>query len=355
MECGAPHRFGNNRFAPKAAGTAALQDASAPAPTRLAKRLVSGSVRGARAVFGLTFALAGLIAFTGCKPPKVSPIIFRVMTYNIHHGEGLDGKVDLDRIAKVITDASVDAVALQEVDKNTKRTGGIDMAAELAKRTNMHVAFGANLDFQGGKYGTAILSKHPIESYENHVLKQARDGEPRGVLQAVLDVGQGQLLFAGTHLDHTKDQGERLFSQTQFDELFAKYEGLPAIFCGDFNDTPDSELHKRMSEKWTDSWKLVGQGPGLTMTSGNPTRRIDYIWVSDKKNFKLRWTDVPKTEASDHLPVVAEMEFKPAAHPMDDAQLALIIIVMTLLSAIPILIGLTIFKANRRHRAAAEN
>ena len=305
--------------------------------------------RWSRIPLGLSLIVLSLFALTGCKPPKVSPIIFRVMTYNIHHGEGLDGKVDLDRIAKVIMDANADAVALQEVDQNTKRTGGIDMAAELAKRTNMHVAFGANLDFQGGKYGTAILSKHPIESYENHVLKQARDGEPRGVLQAVLDVGQGRLLFAGTHLDHTRDQGERLFSQTQFDELFAKYEDLPIIFCGDFNDTPGSELHKRMSENWFDSWELVGQGPGLTMTSDKPTRRIDYVWVSDKKNFKLRWTDVPKTDASDHLPVVAEMEFKPAPHPMDDAQLALIIIVMTLLSAIPILIGLTIFKASRRN------
>ena len=239
--------------------------------------------RWSRIPLGLSLIVLSLFALTGCKPPKVSPIIFRVMTYNIHHGEGLDGKVDLDRIAKVITNANADAVALQEVDQNTKRTGGIDMAAELAKRTNMHVAFGANLDFQGGKYGTAILSKHPIESYENHVLKQARDGEPRGVLQAVLDVGQGRLLFAGTHLDHTRDQGERLFSQTQFDELFAKYEDLPIIFCGDFNDTPGSELHKRMSENWFDSWELVGQGPGLTMTSDNPTRRIDYVWVSDKK------------------------------------------------------------------------
>ena len=201
----------------------------------------------------------GLLAFTGCKPPKVSPIIFRVMTYNIHHGEGLDGKVDLERIAKVINDANADAVALQEVDKNTERTGGIDMAADLAKRTNMHFAFGANLDFQGGKYGTAILSKHPIDSVENHVLKQARDGEPRGVLQAVLDVGQGQVLFAGTHLDHTKDQAERLFSQAQFDDLFAKYERLPAIFSGDFNNTPDSELHKRMRDKWTDSWSQIGR------------------------------------------------------------------------------------------------
>ena len=108
-----------------------------------------------------------------------------------------------------------------------------------------------------------------------------------------------------------------------------------------------------MSKKWFDSWELVGQGPGLTMTSDNPTRRIDYVWVSDKKNFKLRWTDVPKTDASDHLPVVAEMEFKPAPHPMDDAQLALIIIVMTLLSAIPITLGLTIYKANRRSKSAA--
>ena len=315
-------------------------------PTRLAKRWSSVSL-------GLSLIVLSLFALTGCKPPKVSPIIFRVMTYNIHHGEGLDGKVDLERIAKVITDANADAVALQEVDKNTERTGGIDMAADLAKRTNMHVAFGANLDFQGGKYGTAILSKHPIKSYENHVLKQARDGEPRGVLQAVLDVGQGTLLFAGTHLDHTKDQAERLFSQTQFNDLFEKYEGLPIIFCGDFNDTPDSELHKKMSEKWTDSWSLVGQGPGLTMTSAQPTRRIDYIWVSGKKNFKLRWARVPRTDASDHLPVVAEMEFKPAAHPMDDAQLDLIIIVMTLLSAIPITLGLTIYKANRRSKSAA--
>lgn len=303
----------------------------------------------------LFLSALGLLTLTGCKPPKVSPIIFRVMTYNIHHGEGQDGRVDLERIAKVILDANADAVALQEVDQNTRRTGGVDMAVDLAKRTNMHVAFGANLDFQGGKYGTAILSKHPIESVENHVLKQARNGEPRGVLQAVLDVGQGRVLFAGTHLDHTKDQAERLFSQAQFDELFAKFEDLPMIFCGDFNDIPDSELHKRMSEKWADSWSLVSQDAGFTMSSNKPTRRIDYVWVSDTKNFKLRWADVPQTDASDHLPVVAEMELKPTPRPMDNAQLALIIIVMTLLSAIPITLGLTIYKANRQNRAAAEN
>lgn len=287
----------------------------------------------------------------GCKPAKVTPIIFRVMTFNIHHGEGVDGKVDLDRIANVILDANADAVALQEVDRNTRRTGGVDMIKELGKRTNMHFAFGSNLDFQGGEYGTAILSKHPIQSFENHALKQVRDGEPRGVLQAVLDVGQGQLLFVNTHLDHTKDQAERLFSQSQFDDLFAKYKDLPAIFCGDFNDTPDSELYKRMSEKWVDSWSLAGKGNGFTMTSSMPSRRIDYVWVSDKKNFTMRWVDVPMTKASDHLPLIAEMEIKPVPHPMGSEQLALLIIVLTFLSAIPIGIGITIFKANQSSKS----
>src|SRR4051794_36404648 len=51
----------------------------------------------------------------------------------IHHGVGTDGKLDLKRIAKVITDTKPDLVALQEVDKNTTRTGKVDQAAELAK------------------------------------------------------------------------------------------------------------------------------------------------------------------------------------------------------------------------------
>ncbi|MEC8987721.1 MAG: endonuclease/exonuclease/phosphatase family protein, partial [Verrucomicrobiota bacterium] len=260
-------------------------------------------------------------------------------------------KVDLQRIANVIRQSNADAVALQEVDKNTERTGGINMPAELARLTGMNVAFGANLDnYQGGQYGTAILSRFPIESHENHRLKQVRKGEQRGVLMAVLKMTQGQLLFTCTHLDHTQDQAERLFSETQFADIFAGHAGLPTIFCGDFNDTPDSELYKRLSKKWTDTWSIAGKGNGYTMSSANPKRRIDYIWLSGKKNFKVRWMDVPKTEASDHLPLVAEIRFTPASRPMSTPEITLLIIVMTLLSAIPIGIGLTIFISSRQNK-----
>ena len=65
----------------------------------------------------ITSIVAALVA-AGCATGKTSDkAIIRVMTYNIHHGEGVDGNVDIDRIAKVIRDANADIVALQEVDR----------------------------------------------------------------------------------------------------------------------------------------------------------------------------------------------------------------------------------------------
>src|SRR3954470_16689448 len=87
---------------------------------------------------------------------------FRVMTYNIHHGEGLDGKVDLQRIADLIKEEKADMVALQEVDRNTERTGKRNFPAEFAKLTGMSCVFSNNWPVKGGEYGTAILTRFPI-------------------------------------------------------------------------------------------------------------------------------------------------------------------------------------------------
>ncbi|MBT8045323.1 MAG: hypothetical protein KJO79_10270, partial [Verrucomicrobiae bacterium] len=82
----------------------------------------------------------------------------RVLSYNIHHGVGLDGKLDLGRIAKVIRKQNPDLVALQEVDKLVTRSDKTDQAVVLAKYLGLHVVFGKSIDFQGGVYGNAILS-----------------------------------------------------------------------------------------------------------------------------------------------------------------------------------------------------
>ena len=70
---------------------------------------------------------------------------------------GQDGKVDLRRAASVIIRLRPDLVALQEVDHRARRSGQVDQAAELGKMTGMHHAFGSFFDFEGGKYGMAIL------------------------------------------------------------------------------------------------------------------------------------------------------------------------------------------------------
>ena len=72
------------------------------------------------------------------------------MTWNIHHGEGTDGQLDLQRIARVIREAEVDLVALQEVDRGVARTARRDLPAEVAVLTEMSCVFSNNFGYQGG-------------------------------------------------------------------------------------------------------------------------------------------------------------------------------------------------------------
>src|SRR3954468_8814556 len=80
-----------------------------------------------------------------CAPAAAElPREIRVVTYNIHHGEGIDGKFDLKRIAHLVMAEKPDVVALQEVDQGTKRASGVDQPAEFEKLTGMKGVFGRN-------------------------------------------------------------------------------------------------------------------------------------------------------------------------------------------------------------------
>src|SRR5687767_4786600 len=85
------------------------------------------------------------------------PLKLRVLSYNIHHAEGVDRKLDVERIGQVILSVKPDLVALQEVDQKVKRSQGIDQPIELARLTKLQVVFGANIELQGGHYGNALL------------------------------------------------------------------------------------------------------------------------------------------------------------------------------------------------------
>ncbi|MEO6034003.1 MAG: endonuclease/exonuclease/phosphatase family protein, partial [Verrucomicrobiota bacterium] len=178
-----------------------------------------------------------LLGIIGCSNFQTSRPAFRVLTYNIHHGEGLDQRVDLARIAELIRREKADIVALQEVDKGVARTTRQDFPAELANLTGMTVYFDRNIVYQGGDYGNAVLTRFAIKEKKNTHYKMLRQGEQRGVQQLVLSVHGKDLLFMNTHIDYRRDDAERLINAGELEEIVAAAGKMPVVLCGDFNDS----------------------------------------------------------------------------------------------------------------------
>jgi endonuclease/exonuclease/phosphatase family metal-dependent hydrolase len=234
----------------------------------------------------------------------------RVLSYNIHHAEGVDGRLDVERIAEVIRSAEPDIVALQEVDQSVRRSGNVDQPAELAKLTGMEVAFGANITLQSGHYGNAILSRYPLAAQENHLLPNLNEGEQRGVLLAQIQhprLGQPLLVLA-THFDHRADPSERVASADAVNRLVEKYANTPALLIGDLNATMESETLQRLLANWKSA---NPENPLPTIPVANPQRQIDFILYRPEGRWKVIDVRViEESQASDHRPIVATLEYE---------------------------------------------
>ncbi|WP_224998262.1 endonuclease/exonuclease/phosphatase family protein [Cesiribacter sp. SM1] len=233
----------------------------------------------------------------------------KVMSYNIHHANppARPGEIDLDAIASVIRTQNPDVVALQEVDVNTERSGPFNQAAELADRLDMHYFFGKAIDYQGGEYGVAILSRYPLSETVVHRLptRAGSNGEPRVLTTAKLSLPGGtSIRFGSTHLDAQSSDENRLLQIEEVLEI-ASGEELPFIIAGDFNAVPDSEVMNIFDSHFTLSCRLCP----ATSSARNPVRTIDYIaFHHPERKFSVKSHQaVNEKQASDHLPIVAEI------------------------------------------------
>lgn len=238
----------------------------------------------------------------------------RIISYNIHHAEGIDGVFDLQRIADLIKEYNADLVALQEVDKGTERTTKIDIADSLGKLTGMHSSFYKNIDFQGGEYGNAILSKGEIICDKNLHYVMLRDSEQRGLLQTKVVINGDTLVFMNTHIDYREDDGERLLNVGQLVELVKSLSQYPIIVCGDFNDLPNSRTITAVKSYFSEAFSVLGMDSVKTFSVDKPERKIDYIFFKEpqlkncKATIKVNDAKVLNSNASDHLPIYAELE-----------------------------------------------
>jgi len=228
-----------------------------------------------------------------------------IVVYNIHHGEGMDGRVDLERIAALIRAQDPDLVALQEIDSSTERTGRVDQARTLGRLTGLAPVFGEFMPYQGGGYGMAVLSRWPIIESAN--LRLPDGDEPRSSVSIRVRTPSGiELRFIGVHFYQTEE--ERL---AQADRLLELTSGdtVPVILAGDFNSTPQSAVMNALDATFTIADK--GTDP-FTFPSEDAEREIDFVLYRPGSRFEvIEHHPLDEPIASDHRPLFARLVIRP--------------------------------------------
>ena len=228
--------------------------------------------------------------------------VLRVMSYNIHHGEGMDGKIDIMRIAQVLLKENPDLVALQEVDKNCARSGNRDMAAELGNLLGMEHIFGKTMDFKGGEYGLAILSKLPIIETSLHQLPKG--DEPRCALEVKVKIGNYPKLVSFICIHNSWNSEDIRIEQVK--ELLMVLGELdhPAVLAGDFNAKRKDESMQQLEHA---DWKILSYQSKKMSVFAAPDSQIDFFVISNFPHTSAESRVVDEAIASDHRPIFAEI------------------------------------------------
>lgn len=274
-------------------------------------------------LLGMLASLFSIFLYASCgsgnsstdHPTEDDTKVLRFMSYNIHIANPPSkpaGVVDIPAIANVINTVKPDFVALQEVDRFTDRSGkDLDQAEALAKLTGMNHVFIKAINRSNGEYGLAILTKYDIKETKTFSLpvNQGTGAELRalGIVRVELEDGS-DLVFGTTHLDHLQDSNRELQTREALKNL-EPYQQFPIILGGDFNMNLDNSI-------W-DIWKTAFHVPCTncpgTAPTPKPTTTIDFLIMNQPSQSKYTvksYRIFPEEYASDHFPVIMEVEKK---------------------------------------------
>jgi endonuclease/exonuclease/phosphatase family metal-dependent hydrolase len=279
----------------------------------------------------LLAAMAAAMVLAGCASSVSAPQIraplppprLKVMTWNIHHAEGADKRIDLERVAAIIKRENPDIVALQEVDVGVPRSGGVDQLQELSRLTGMPGWFGKAIMLDGGAYGNAMLSRFPLADPGNPPraigLNPPGTSEARCVLESDIQIRPGLTMkILVTHFD-TNPKTTPMNALT-LNHSFQFMTPGAGILMGDLNATPDNEALKELGKLWK---RLAGSPEAPTWPShalddqekDREPRSIDHILVRPAAAWRqIAFKVLDEPVASDHRPVVAELEYAPQKH-----------------------------------------
>ncbi|HYC36235.1 MAG TPA: endonuclease/exonuclease/phosphatase family protein [Usitatibacter sp.] len=281
----------------------------------------------------------------------------KLITWNIQWGRGVDGRVDLARIARHAREmADFDVLCVQEVADNFPGLEGNDERDQFAELARLLPGYrraeGYGVDIPGDegrrrRFGNAIFSRYSILSVRRHALPwpahAARATMPRVAVEATLQAPMGPVRLTTTHLEYFSDEHRRRqavrlrnlhdeacqraahpppphHGRTPFDTT---PQTIDAILVGDFNFPPEHPAYADIQAplagngpRYRDSWPLVSghrpHSPTFCVHSDEYSKApycCDFVFVSDSLAERVRAVSVDvATLLSDHQPVLAEID-----------------------------------------------
>ncbi|MDB5339983.1 MAG: Endonuclease/exonuclease/phosphatase [Planctomycetaceae bacterium] len=234
------------------------------------------------------------------SPPVVDvlPSKFRIATFNIHGGFGMDGKLDLQRTADALRD--VDFVGLNEV-----RGPGWQDPRNQAEQLGTILGLGwlfapTEITRSGPHFGQGLLSRLPISSWKRVPFARVNGNGYRNYVECQIPIRTGdstaQLTILVTHLDRKTDR------QDQLRVIIRRFLEVspPAILMGDLN-----------SKRTEPQLIALASEPGVNdcfsqlFPSDLARKRIDWVFT---RGLKCLQSDLKSSTASDHPVGWAELE-----------------------------------------------
>lgn len=275
----------------------------------------------------------------------------KLLTWNIQWGLGMDGRVDLARIAREIRRlGDADVICLQEVTDGFPELKGNDGADQFAALQALfpgyEAASFAAVDMPGDtgrkRFGNMILTRLPLGQVIRHTLPWDSDDVecmPRGCLEIVVMAPWGPVRVLTTHLEWSSSrlragQVEALLEAQRLSARRALHppvkgkgpyktgpNAVEALLCGDFNMKPDHPLIGRLQASlapevpaFRDSWRLVAREqahpPSMCLfdQADGPARCLDYVFVTEGLAARVASVVYDQTSrASDHQPVIIDL------------------------------------------------
>ena len=251
----------------------------------------------------IVIALLVLCPFASAFGQKT--ISLRVMSMNIRQGGEYAGNKS-EPYSELIKKYSPDVVALQEVDYKTTRNGKRDWLNEVAMQTGMFPYFCKSITYQGGGFGTALLSKYPFFKCEKTIFSHKDTREDRATGWIYVQLPCGETVRVGVvHLSLETSQLTIQHFASINKAFFAEDTTTPALMIGDYNAANGSDAINYVKNKWQD----VIPDLGFTIPTTGPTTQLGYVMGYPKGKWTCTKHEViARTDMSDHCFIVADVQ-----------------------------------------------